>query len=224
MLAGQEYAEAADIYSVAVILWELAARNDFLHEVPFWNAKEQHVMNGGRSEIPADTPPALREAITLCWANEPAQRASMSATAQLLARALPPDAACVLPAQTPQLPGSLPLPQDSGPPGSSVLDSSTSNSPHEGASSLSVTDDDRPPQSASRDLLAVTLVSPRLRCLEPDWMPPVVRDLVLCGMFYFPIPSSFLFLLSLVWLGGNLAHLLSHSCHRVVSQSAVLRA
>lgn len=96
VLAGQEYAEAADIYSVAMVMWELAARTDFLHEVPFWAAKEQHVIAGGRSEIPEDTPSVMRELIKRCWDNDPMRRPPMAYVAQALIGAIPPETTCVV--------------------------------------------------------------------------------------------------------------------------------
>lgn len=108
VLAGQEYAEAADIYSVAVIMWELAARTDFLTEVPFWAAKEQHVIAGGRSEVPAGTPSAMRDAIVRCWDNDPAKRPPMASVAQALLAALPPNTVCIVQPDIPPFTGQQP--------------------------------------------------------------------------------------------------------------------
>jgi len=70
------YAKASDIYSYAVVLWELATR-----ATPFSDAHNpaliaKWVGDGEREDIPSDVPVPIRDVITEAWAQDPASRLS----------------------------------------------------------------------------------------------------------------------------------------------------
>ena len=84
-----EYTLACDIYSLAVTLWELAAR-----KVPFSNAVseslvQQWVQSGEREDIPPNCPEYLTKLITQGWSGNPGERPSASEIVQRLQGALP---------------------------------------------------------------------------------------------------------------------------------------
>jgi serine/threonine protein kinase len=72
------YDEAADIYSFAIVLWEIATR-----ETPFKDKNvlqvAQTVLTGGRLPFPADVPAAFVQLVTDCWAHNPHARPSAEA-------------------------------------------------------------------------------------------------------------------------------------------------
>jgi len=68
------YAKASDVYSYAVVLWELASR-----ATPFSDAHDPAligtwVREGEREDIPSDTPAAMIDAISQGWAQDAASR------------------------------------------------------------------------------------------------------------------------------------------------------
>ena len=69
-----EVTAAADIWSLGMVLWELAAR-----EIPFKDAQNQlqamgWIKDGEKEEIPADCPAELKPVIESCWDLTPSQR------------------------------------------------------------------------------------------------------------------------------------------------------
>lgn len=71
-----EYTRASDIYSFAVVLWEIASR-----KTPFENAASPHlipvwVQNGEREEIPEETPEGFKQIIASSWQADPNERPS----------------------------------------------------------------------------------------------------------------------------------------------------
>ena len=78
------YSKASDVYSYAVVLWELAAR-----AIPFADAHNPALIStwvgrGDREDIPTDTPASLIDAISQSWAQDPAARLSASQIVDLL--------------------------------------------------------------------------------------------------------------------------------------------
>eukprot|EP01101_Sappina_pedata_P003071 TRINITY_DN13289_c0_g1_i2.p1 TRINITY_DN13289_c0_g1~~TRINITY_DN13289_c0_g1_i2.p1 ORF type:complete len:597 (+),score=147.61 TRINITY_DN13289_c0_g1_i2:33-1823(+) len=85
----KSYDEKSDVYSFAIVLWELASR-----KVPFSeaydmdrfkvkgnsknlreiNVKEEIIHKSFRPTIPEDAPPDVKEIITECWVHEPSSR------------------------------------------------------------------------------------------------------------------------------------------------------
>eukprot|EP01114_Cavostelium_apophysatum_P024228 TRINITY_DN9423_c0_g1_i11.p1 TRINITY_DN9423_c0_g1~~TRINITY_DN9423_c0_g1_i11.p1 ORF type:complete len:805 (-),score=252.92 TRINITY_DN9423_c0_g1_i11:26-2440(-) len=81
---GKKYTEKCDIFSIAIILWELVVRViKGKYEIPyseFTNLKMDYQIffhvakNGGRVTIPNGTPPVLVDLITKCWDADPSNR------------------------------------------------------------------------------------------------------------------------------------------------------
>ena len=77
MLADAEYNALVDVYSYAMILYELAAE-----KIPFEGLNVQQLVyaiaNSYRPKLPEDTPKSLRALIELCWDDDPSQRPNFS--------------------------------------------------------------------------------------------------------------------------------------------------
>lgn len=77
--------KASDIYSFAIVLWELATR-----ATPWSSARGNStlvmvwVMQGQREVIPNDTPQPIQELITQCWEAEPDKRPSAAQAVEAL--------------------------------------------------------------------------------------------------------------------------------------------
>ncbi|RIA87810.1 kinase-like domain-containing protein [Glomus cerebriforme] len=74
VINGKEYTSASDIYSVAMIMWEISSGRQ-----PFADCDEdydllQKIINGTRPEIVSGTPPKYKEIMEQCWHADPTQR------------------------------------------------------------------------------------------------------------------------------------------------------
>jgi len=77
------YSHKTDVYSYAVTIWEIIAR-----EIP-WNGIEINniviaVHNNERPQIPAKTPESLKNLITKCWQSNPDDRPTFSQICDIL--------------------------------------------------------------------------------------------------------------------------------------------
>jgi serine/threonine protein kinase/WD40 repeat protein/GTPase SAR1 family protein len=78
VLRGEPYNENCDVYSFAVILWELLTAKPFFGEIRFNSEIEKMVLRGERPKIPVDCPRLYEGLITKCWNDEVAQRVSFA--------------------------------------------------------------------------------------------------------------------------------------------------
>ncbi|RLN52158.1 hypothetical protein BBP00_00009705 [Phytophthora kernoviae] len=80
----EPYSSKADVYSYAVVLWELLAKDiPFKGQTPMQTAMavaEQHMRPG----LPQKTPPKIAELIEHCWNQDPTKRPEFSAIMQVL--------------------------------------------------------------------------------------------------------------------------------------------
>jgi serine/threonine protein kinase len=80
----ESYSSNADVYSFAIVLWQLITR-----EVPFATMTPIQaafsVAEGRRPEIPPSCPPRLREIIEACWDQDSHKRPSFTYVAMQLA-------------------------------------------------------------------------------------------------------------------------------------------
>lgn len=69
-----EYSSSSDVWSFAVVLWELGTLGAF----PYTNISNERVLTylleGGRLHVPPTCTPRLRELILQCWQLDPANR------------------------------------------------------------------------------------------------------------------------------------------------------
>lgn len=75
---GEKHTFESDIYSLGMIIWEICAKQT----KPFKDLKTNNEISlnytqGGREDIPVDSPEDLKEIIELCWLEEPEDRISL---------------------------------------------------------------------------------------------------------------------------------------------------
>jgi serine/threonine protein kinase len=69
-----EYNRQTDIYSYAMVLWELASRKVPYEEAPSAELIMQWIKDGEQEDIPGDCPPSFAKLIKWCWDKEPSKR------------------------------------------------------------------------------------------------------------------------------------------------------
>jgi serine/threonine protein kinase len=74
VLNNKPYTEASDIYSFAMILWEVGTGEKPYADLPYENALAIHIMNGLRPEIPNEMPECYATLIKDCWNEDPQKR------------------------------------------------------------------------------------------------------------------------------------------------------
>ena len=85
VLSGSEHSEASDVFSFAVILWELFFRKTPYHEIKRNFCVQDAVIAGSRpsfDEIPC--PPSFKILITQCWDASPSERPNIDTVHQIL--------------------------------------------------------------------------------------------------------------------------------------------
>lgn len=76
MLDAGKPSYASDVYSLAVVLWEILTR-----ELP-WGSEPRprqimsRVLKGDRLDVPGDCPAVLTDILKACWVGDPAKRPS----------------------------------------------------------------------------------------------------------------------------------------------------
>ena len=95
-----KYTPACDVYSLGMILWELASR-----AIPFSDEKDDQMViswikDGEQETMPDDCPSAFAELIKACWHKNPDERPSAEALVSLLEKAKPQPQAQHAPLET----------------------------------------------------------------------------------------------------------------------------
>jgi len=70
----EAYSGMADVYSFAVLMWQLLTREDPFSDMSQIEAAASVAFEGARIPFPEGTPVAVRELIEICWSDDPAQR------------------------------------------------------------------------------------------------------------------------------------------------------
>jgi serine/threonine protein kinase len=78
VLTNQEFSNAADVYALGVVLYELFTGLDFFGECKFNYQIEERVAAGERPPIPSSVNGKVRRIIESCWAQEPEKRPKAS--------------------------------------------------------------------------------------------------------------------------------------------------
>lgn len=86
IIAGQPYTEKSDVYSFAIVLWEMVSM-----QLPFYGmdptAAANQVLQGGlRPHIPQFCPQPVAVLISSCWNQEPTLRPSFKQIGELIKR------------------------------------------------------------------------------------------------------------------------------------------
>jgi len=83
MLAVKPYNCKADVYSYAITLWQMAAREKPWANIPIWDIPTR-VIHGKRPQIPDNIPKDYADIIRKCWAPNPNDRPAFSEILDLL--------------------------------------------------------------------------------------------------------------------------------------------
>lgn len=87
MLAGEPYTNKVDVWSMAIVFWEVLTQDmpwaDLPAGVGLLDTLLQAIQSGQRLPVPASTPPAYRAMLEACWQLHPARRPSFAELAEL---------------------------------------------------------------------------------------------------------------------------------------------
>jgi len=84
VISGKKYSRKVDVYSWAVIMWEMITRQQPFKEAETHFAVERAVLNGERPPMPPHLPKTVSEIITTCWATKPDKRPEFSEIFEIL--------------------------------------------------------------------------------------------------------------------------------------------
>jgi serine/threonine protein kinase len=70
----ENYSSPADVYSFAIVLWQLLTREHPFADKSTFEAAATVAMEKGRPPFPDGTPPSIQELIESCWAHNPEDR------------------------------------------------------------------------------------------------------------------------------------------------------
>ena len=74
MIRHENYSQTADVFSFAVVLWQLLTREEPFQDRGQVEAAAAVAMEQARPPFPEGTPPAMVRLIETCWSQEPDQR------------------------------------------------------------------------------------------------------------------------------------------------------
>jgi len=84
VLGVKPYNSKADVYSYAITLWQMAAREKPWFNVPVWDIPAR-VIHGKRPQMPSSLPKDYSEVIRQCWSSNPDDRPFFSEVLDMLA-------------------------------------------------------------------------------------------------------------------------------------------
>mmetsp|Transcript_1668 Transcript_1668/g.4079 ORF Transcript_1668/g.4079 Transcript_1668/m.4079 type:complete len:96 (+) Transcript_1668:42-329(+) len=77
LLAGTGFNEKVDVYAFGICLWEMVSRLIPFDGTPPGQLKE-HIIGGGRPEVPLSCPKSMANLIKDCWQQEATARPSFT--------------------------------------------------------------------------------------------------------------------------------------------------
>lgn len=83
ILAHEIYSKEADVYSFAIVLWQMIARKDPFENLTIFSIPE-HVCKGERPQIPASCPQRIALLIKSCWNPKPSLRPDFGEVCRVL--------------------------------------------------------------------------------------------------------------------------------------------
>jgi len=83
VLSSKPFNCKADVYSFAITIWQMAAREKPWLNVPVWDIPAR-VIHGKRPQIPSTVPKDYAEVIRKCWCQKPDERPDFSEALELL--------------------------------------------------------------------------------------------------------------------------------------------
>jgi serine/threonine protein kinase len=83
VMAHEAYSKKADVYSFAIVVWQMLGRDDPFGKVAMLSIPD-HVMKGGRPAIPPSCPPKLSLLIRTCWHQKPKYRPEFAEVCRFL--------------------------------------------------------------------------------------------------------------------------------------------
>jgi len=102
ILAGEEFGESSDVYSFAIVLWEILTRKEaFAHHNDYDTFLDAVCVNMERPPIPEDCLPSIKNLLEACWNDNPNVRPTFPQIVQALDEimveaAIPDEIACKL--------------------------------------------------------------------------------------------------------------------------------
>jgi serine/threonine protein kinase len=78
VLHGERFSEGCDIYSFAIIVWEIIAWSEPYPNMSSKQVMKQVALNDLRPTIPPETPAGLGHLLTMCWKRNPKERPSFT--------------------------------------------------------------------------------------------------------------------------------------------------
>lgn len=80
----EKYTEKADVYSYAILVWQLVTREEPFADRGQIEAAVAVSMQSARPPFPTDTPEAIMKLIEQCWSEDPEQRPSFDIVADTI--------------------------------------------------------------------------------------------------------------------------------------------